>query len=194
MRLIQSALRLEPGEQRKVLLMLLYSILSIAAPVVVGRTAAATLFLGRLDPKWLPWTYVASAVAVSLFAAAYTRLGQRARQDRVMATSALTAAVVTILLRLGLSVLGDSFAFLTTLFVLMDVMGDILVLQFWVFARVRRRPARGLGARAGRASGAAQGVTRGGAFSARVARYPAARGKPGRRLTCFSRVRSAFCF
>lgn len=125
---------IRPEEQKKALLMLLYSTCMIAAAFIVARTVSSTLFLKRIDPKYLPLTYVASAIFISLFSMVYTKIGDKLRRDHTIIASFAIFAIVILGLRGALEVAANSLLLMGTLFVFVEVMGTIAIIQFWTFA------------------------------------------------------------
>ena len=133
-KLFESLFNIRPEEQKKAVLMLLYSTCMIAAAFVVARTASSTLFLKRIDPKYLPFAYVASAIFVSLFAMIYTIIGDKLRKDRTIIASFAIFTVVILLFRGALEIAANSLVLMGSLYVFVEVMGTIAIIQFWTFA------------------------------------------------------------
>lgn len=133
-KLIESLFNIRPEEQTKALLMLLYSTCIIAAAFVVARTVSSTLFLKRIDPKYLPLTYIATAVFVSLASTLYAKIGDRLRRDRTIVASFALFTVVILVLRGALEVASHSLLLMGSLFVFVEVMGSVSIIQFWTFA------------------------------------------------------------
>ncbi len=133
-KLFESLFNIRPEEQKKAVLMLLYSTCMIAAAFVVARTASSTLFLKRIDPKYLPFAYVASAIFVSLFAMIYTIIGDKLRRDRTIIASFAIFTVVILLFRGALEIAANSLVLMGSLYVFVEVMGTIAIIQFWTFA------------------------------------------------------------
>jgi ATP/ADP translocase/HEAT repeat protein len=131
--LLDSAFRIRPGEAERVGLMFVY-LMGVVSMFIVGRTVRDTLFLSRYDLSNLPYMYVAVAVFVALASYGYSRVVNRYRRDRlVLATLLFFTVVITGfwgLLRAGLAVGG----FYPTLYVLVEIIGTISIIQFWTFA------------------------------------------------------------
>ena len=132
--LIESLFNIRQEEQKKALLMFLYSACMIAAGFIIARTVSATLFLKRIDPKYLPLTYVASAVFVSFFSMAYTKISHRWRLDHTIIGSFIVFIIATLGLRGALEILPSSIVLMGTLFVFVELMGTIAIIQFWTLA------------------------------------------------------------
>ena len=132
--LLESLFNIRPEEQKKALLMLLYSTCMIAAAFVIARTVASTLFLKRIDPKYLPLTYVASAIFVSLFSMGYAKFGNKLRRDRTIIISFVIFTIVILSLRGLLEIAPHSIWLMGALYVFVEVMGTLAIIQFWTFA------------------------------------------------------------
>ncbi len=132
--LLESLFNIRPEEQKKALLMLLYSTCMVAAAFVIARTVASTLFLKRIDPKYLPLTYVASAIFVSLFSMGYAKFGNKLRRDRTIIISFVIFTIVILSLRGLLEIAPHSIWLMGALYVFVEVMGTLAIIQFWTFA------------------------------------------------------------
>ncbi len=113
--------------------MFLYQ-LAIVSAFIVGRTARDTLFLSRHDLKQLPLMYVGVAVAVSLSSLAYARISERWRRDVGILAFLVGAAALMIgaFALLATKVAGPWFY--PVLYLLVEIMGAISMIQFWTFA------------------------------------------------------------
>jgi len=140
--LLETTLRIRPGEARRVAFMALYAANAIGA-VVVGRTVRDALFLAHhANAKAdLPKMYILNSVVVALMSWGYSRVADRFRRDRLNSAIALGWAVVLglffLLLRLqgsGQGAQAFEAAAATWLYVLVEAMGSLVVIQFWTFA------------------------------------------------------------
>jgi ATP/ADP translocase len=131
--LLGAALNIRRGEAHRTLLMFLYQ-LAIVSAFIVGRTARDTLFLSRHDLKQLPLMYVGVAVAVSLSSLAYARISERWRRDVGILAFLVGAAALMIgaFALLATKVAGPWFY--PVLYLLVEIMGAISMIQFWTFA------------------------------------------------------------
>ena len=124
-------LGLKAGEFGKTTGMFFYLMMAVGA-FITGRITRDSLFLSRYDVSYLPYMYVWVAGVMVILGYAYSRVADRFRRDR------LVMAVTTILLllvcaaRALLAFTGDWFY--PILYVFVEVMGGLLVLQFWTFA------------------------------------------------------------
>jgi ATP/ADP translocase/HEAT repeat protein len=133
-RLLEALFNIRPREQKKVLLMLLYSTCLVASGFVLGRTVASTLFLKRIDPTYLPFTYVAIAIFVSLVLLFYARVASRLRRDRTILITLVLLILGTLAFRGLVELFDDSIAVMGSLFVFVEILGTIAMVQFWTFA------------------------------------------------------------
>lgn len=134
-RLLRRALRVRPGEDLRVGLMLLFSVAAVGGVVITGQLVSRALFLGRLTQADIPFKFILPELALMAVAAAYGRVADRLRRDRLIVATCLGAAAgVVALWGLLSSSVGDRFATLCGLYVYTDVVGALVVLQFWTFA------------------------------------------------------------
>jgi CRP-like cAMP-binding protein/ATP/ADP translocase/HEAT repeat protein len=103
----------------------------ISASFVVGRTAASSLFLHRLDKSLLPYTYAAVAVAVSLASALYTHLSHRVGRGTLFSATLATYVCGLLLLRNALYSWPDSIIVVGSIYVFIDVLSILCITQFW---------------------------------------------------------------
>lgn len=106
----------------------------ISASFVVGRTAASSLFLHRLDKSLLPYTYAAVAVAVSLASALYTHLSHRVGRATLFPATIAVYIAGLLLLRNALYSWPDSIFVVGSIYVFIDVLAILCVTQFWSLA------------------------------------------------------------
>lgn len=131
---LETAFQVRPEEQRKVLLMLLYGTCIIASGFIVGRTAATSLFLKRIDPTYLPLTYVGTSGIVSIATFLYTRVAQNRRLDRTIVVTMGGLALCTAGFRVLLEVFASSFVVMGSLFVFVELAATLSMVQFWTLA------------------------------------------------------------
>jgi ATP/ADP translocase len=129
--LLESVLKIRRGEFELVALMFVY-LMGIVSAFVVGRTVRDTLFLSRYDVSSLPMMYVAVAIGVSVSSYAYARIADRYRRDRVVPHSLLG---FTALMAIFYVIAGTGAHWIyPALYVGIEVVGAITILQFWTFA------------------------------------------------------------
>jgi HEAT repeat protein len=119
------------GERRLTLLLLLQNLFAVGA-FVAGRSVRDALFLAQVDRGKLAWMYLASAGAVALVGAGYAPLAARVRRDRMALVSALVFAagfgILWFAERRGVP------AVYQILYVYVEVMGALIMVQFWTLA------------------------------------------------------------
>ena len=130
--LLESAFRIRPGEARVVFLMLLY-LVCVVSTFIIGRTVRDTLFLHRVSLDTLPLMYVAAAAGVALASWRYSYIADAYRRDRLI-TGFLILFCAAVggfwaLIRLGV---GAWVYF--ALYVIVEILGAISMMQFWTFA------------------------------------------------------------
>lgn len=132
---IARLLRIRPGEGSRVALMLVYSVAAVGGVVITGQLASRVLFLGHLTDADLPYKFILPPLTLMVVAALYGRIAGRWRRDHVIIGTCLLAAAGFLGLRAVLALpAGYGFAAVCTLYVFADVVGAIVVLQFWTFA------------------------------------------------------------
>lgn len=133
-RFLDRALKLRAGEKARVGLMALYAANAIGA-LVVGRTVRDTLFLasGTYTKNDLPVMYILNSIAVALLSWGYSRFADKTRRDRLNAGVAGGWAVV--MLGFFLVAQKSTSAVAPTLYVAVEAMGALVVIQFWTFAQ-----------------------------------------------------------
>ncbi|MEM9692375.1 MAG: Npt1/Npt2 family nucleotide transporter [Myxococcota bacterium] len=131
---LEAWFKVEPEESRTTLLLFLHCMCVVAAAFVIGRAVGNTLFLQRVDNRWLPYAYVVSAVVVSTLSAIYARFAGRVRSDRLIVRTAARFAAAVLATRFALGLAPDSLLLLGLVYVLFDVVGDISILQVWTLA------------------------------------------------------------
>lgn len=122
-------LQVREGEERRVFQFFLCFFLLVSA-FVVGKTARDTFFLSRFNPDYLPHMFIAVAIVVGVTVSVYTRIVNRfAILPTVLATFAI-GTLSLIVIQIFLNVPGIYAA----LYVWMDVISTITVIQFWLLA------------------------------------------------------------
>jgi ATP/ADP translocase len=129
-RVLEAGFRLHPGELWPTLLMFLASLCTVGA-FIVGRSVRDSLFLSHVSADALPWMYTWASVAVALSGAAYVQLAARFRLDRLVVATGAALAVSILAAR---ALLGTGTWVFRGLYVWVEVMGSVTVIQFWMFA------------------------------------------------------------
>jgi len=129
-RMLEAGFRLHPGELWPTFLMFLASLCTVGA-FIVGRSVRDSLFLSHVSASALPWMYTWASVAVALSGAVYARLASRFRLDRLVVA---TAAVLAVSILAARALLGTGTWVFRGLYLWVEVMGSVTVIQFWMLA------------------------------------------------------------
>lgn len=131
-RALEAGLRIRPGEQRRVALMAAYAANAIGA-VVVGRSVRDALYLSNRPARGLAGMYVFSSIAIVLVSWLYARVADRRNRGTLNAVCALGCAALCAgfwaLLRLN-----DAAWVYAALYIFVEAMGSLVVIQFWTMA------------------------------------------------------------
>lgn len=115
--------------------MLLFSVALVGGVIITGQLAGRALFLSSLPREAIPYKYMLPPLALMLASAAYTRLAPRLRTDRLIAVFCVLSALGMLGFRFLLSTpAGQGLVPLCALFVFIDIVGSLAVVQFWTFA------------------------------------------------------------
>lgn len=130
-RFLELLLPTRPGERRLTFALLFHNLFAVGA-FLTGRTVRDALFLTFADRDQLAWMYVASAIAVTLAGLLYTPLASRVRRDTVTLVTATLFSGVFV----GAWVVeqGHHPLVYPALYVYVEVMGAISLVQFWTLA------------------------------------------------------------
>ncbi|MBI5186534.1 MAG: MFS transporter [Nitrospinae bacterium] len=136
---IEKLLNVRRGEWKSALLMFFYCMNSISAPFVIGKIVSSTLFLKRVEPQYIPYTYIGVAVFTSLALWFYTRISHLFRLDRLIIGSTGILIVITLAFRLAIAETADASSLVVLivmggLYVFIQIMGSLCIIQFWIFA------------------------------------------------------------
>lgn len=131
--LLDSAFRIRPGEARPVFLMFFY-LMSVVSTFIIGRTVRDTLFLHRVELSKLPLMYMATAVAVATAAYGYSRVADKYRRDRLIVASLFVSSALTFLFWAVIRMEIAGAWLYAVLYVLVEILGAISMIQFWTFA------------------------------------------------------------
>src|SRR4051794_23149199 len=99
----------------------------VSAAVIAGKAARDAFFLTRYDKSLLPLMYLANAVCVALVMAVFSRFGKRLRPGTSAAVAAGFFSITLILIELRLE--GWMIA---VLYVWMEVIGTVVIVQSWL--------------------------------------------------------------
>jgi hypothetical protein len=126
------------GQRREAVLLFAWNFCAVAA-FFVGRSVRDALFLAHESAARLPLMYVATPLTVSLINLGYARVADRVRLDRlVVATSAILGALVAAAWLAVAS--GGARWIYYALYIGVEVMGSLVMMQFWTSASARFSP------------------------------------------------------
>ena len=129
---LEATLRIRPGEQRRTALMAAYAANAIGA-VVVGRSIRDALFLKHNGSRGLAWMYVASSAAIVATAWIYGRYADRVQRGTLNSATALLCALGCVV-SWGLLNGGAGPWVYPALYIFVEVLGSLVVIQFWTLA------------------------------------------------------------
>jgi ATP/ADP translocase/HEAT repeat protein len=128
---LETALRVRPGEGRRVALLFLQLLLA-SSVFILGRTVRDTLFLSRYPIRYLPWMFVLYGVVSAIVVVVYSRYADRVpRQRMIAATSAI--GIGTYLATWGL-VRAEQAWIYPAFYVWAEVVANLFIVQFWTLA------------------------------------------------------------
>jgi ATP/ADP translocase len=134
-RWLQSIFTFQPGEGRRVALMILYSAAAIGGVLTIGESAAESLFVSQLPSTDMPFLFVLPAATIIPFLYIYNRLSQRMKTDRlIMASNFLLLAVIGVFRLLLATAAGKSLAVLGGYYLTTELSYTLVILQFWIVA------------------------------------------------------------
>ncbi len=131
-RILQKVFRIRQGEMEKTLLMAVYAFNAVAA-FIIGRIMKDTLFLNQSQLSWLPYMYIIVAAAVSSVTLLYTRQIARFTLRAIINTTLIAIIAIFLLFRYFLYLPPQNWV-VPALYIFVEVMGILLVIQFWTFA------------------------------------------------------------
>ncbi len=128
-------LDIRPSERRRAGLLTLYSMLAVGGVVIAGGLASRTLFLSRLPRDAIALKFLLPPLAIAAAAALYGRLVGRVPTARLIVVSAFGFAIAALGLRAGVGApFGDGLVYLCALFVAVEVVTALTMIQFWTLA------------------------------------------------------------
>jgi ATP:ADP antiporter, AAA family len=130
-RIREAILPVRAGEGNLTLALFFHCLFAVGA-FMTGRTVRDTLFLAHYPKDTLAWMYVASAVAVTISGIAYTPLAMRVRRDKLALLSALFFGLAFV--GLWIAERGAPSWVYPVLYVYVEVMGALVLVQFWTLA------------------------------------------------------------
>src|SRR5436190_20158335 len=131
-RALEAGLRIRPGEQRRVALMAAYAANAIGA-VVVGRSVRDALYLANRPARGLAGMYIWSSLAIVLVSYCYARIADKANRGSLNAACALLCGAFCAGFWTLLN-LNDAAWVYSALYIFVEAMGSLIVIQFWTMA------------------------------------------------------------
>lgn len=131
-RALEAGLRIRPGEQRRVALMAAYAANAIGA-VVVGRSVRDALYLANRPAKGLAGMYIWSSLAIVLVSYAYARVADKMNRGVLNAASALLCGALCAGFWTLLNLHDGAWVY-SALYIFVEAMGSLVVIQFWTMA------------------------------------------------------------
>ena len=131
LRILEMLLPVRRGERKLTAALFFHSLFAVGA-FLTGRSVRDALFLAHGDRSALPLMYVASAIAVTVAGLLYGRLAIRVRRD-VMALGSASAFSLLFTV-LWLLERGHSTWVYSLIYVSVEVMGALCLVQFWTLA------------------------------------------------------------
>jgi ATP:ADP antiporter, AAA family len=131
LRLLEHLLPVRRGERPLTFTLFFHSLFAVGA-FLTGRSVRDALFLAHGDRSTLAWMYVASAIAVTASGLLYSRLAVKVRRDVMALGTAGFFSVIFVALWL-LEKSQVPFIY-TAIYVLVEVMGAQVLVQFWTLA------------------------------------------------------------
>jgi hypothetical protein len=126
---------LRPGQRKEAALLFAWNYCAVAA-FFVGRSVRDALFLAHESPSRLPLMYVLSPLAVSAVGLMYARVADRVRRDRLVRATSVALAALALA---AWWALGPRWVYYA-LYVGVEVMGALAMMQFWTSAGDRFSP------------------------------------------------------
>ncbi len=132
---VWAVLGVRADERRRVAIFAVYSMAVVGGVVIVGGLAGRALFLSALPRQYVALKFLLPPLALASTVAAYSRGLDSVRRDRLVVATSLVLAGVALALRAGLaSQVGGGLVFLSLLFVALEVIGALAIIQFWTLA------------------------------------------------------------
>ena len=132
---IRQYLKIQPGEEFRVILMFAYSFAAVGGGIVLGRMISRSLFLSLLPETAVPYKFILPPFFVVAGTLAYNRLVPRYYTYRLIAATNLLAISGLLIFRYFLdSSFSTNFTFLAILYIYFEIVVTTIGIQFWTFA------------------------------------------------------------
>src|SRR4051794_9843296 len=134
LRLLRRVIPIHKGEGPAVAILFLHYFL-VSAAVIAGKSARDALFLSHFSKSVLPLMYIANAVVITAAMALLSRISKRCATRETTTGTLIVFAASLLALRLRL----NGFA-IATLYVWMEVVGAVLLMQAWIMVGIAFDP------------------------------------------------------
>ena len=132
---LQKILNIYPGEAERVILMFICSVMTMGGVMIIGYMVGQALFVGTLPESDIAYRYIFPSLIVIFVISIYTRMSSFFRRDKLIFTSFLLMIAGIIIFRILIeSELKESFIFLLTFDSYIEVIVNVTIIQFWMFA------------------------------------------------------------
>ncbi|MEM6429504.1 MAG: Npt1/Npt2 family nucleotide transporter [Deinococcota bacterium] len=132
--IFRNTLNIRVGETQRVVVMVLFSA-ATGANYIVSSTVASALFLSQLPEALTPFLYILPPIPTVILLLVYSQLASRNRLDHLVIGSSMVFVVACLVFRLLLETpIAASFALLASIFIVMNIMSVLLIMQFWTIA------------------------------------------------------------
>ncbi|MBT7860128.1 MAG: cyclic nucleotide-binding domain-containing protein [Gemmatimonadetes bacterium] len=125
---------LHPGEGARAGWMVLYLLAAVGGVIITGSLVSRALFLSALPAEDIPYKYLLPPLALILVSAAYARLSSRWSRPQLIYLVCTLSAIGIFGVRWLLGIQTHSFWLLCGLYIFIDVVSALVILQFWTFA------------------------------------------------------------
>lgn len=114
--------------------MVLYSLAAVGGVIITGSLVSRALFLSALPAEDIPYKYLLPPLMLILVSSVYAKLSARWSRPQLIYGVATLSALGIIGARWLLATEVHSFTLLCSLYVFIDVVSALVILQFWTFA------------------------------------------------------------
>ncbi|HMA36719.1 MAG TPA: Npt1/Npt2 family nucleotide transporter [Chloroflexia bacterium] len=131
----QRLLKIQPGEGRRVGLMIVYSTAGMGGVVTIGFATGNALFLSGIPPTAVPYALILPSIVTVPTLLLYNWVASRVRLDYlVIGATAVMLAGIGVLRALLDSPYSRNSAVLAGLYIWVTIMTTLITTQFWTFA------------------------------------------------------------
>ncbi len=132
---LQRIFNIYPNETERVALMFFCSIVIIGGVIIIGQMVSRSLFLGALPESAIPYKFILPPIFLVFVMSIYTKMTSLVSRDKVLFTSILLIIIGIIIFRILIETrLKENFIFLMALTIYIEIIINIVMIQFWMFA------------------------------------------------------------